>query len=65
MYDAIIVGFGLSGVAVAKHFESLNKRILIIDNNVSKASEVAAGIYNPITLKSCLLYTSPSPRDRG
>ena len=51
MYDAIIVGFGLSGVAVAKHFESLNKRILIIDNNVSKASEVAAGIYNPITLK--------------
>ena len=37
--------------------------ILSIDHNV-KNYDFESGLFNPIS-DSCLLYTSPSPRDRG
>lgn len=52
MLDAIIVGQGISGTLLAWEFYKNNQPILVIDNgNANTASQVAAGIYNPIVLK--------------
>jgi len=51
MYDCIVVGFGIAGVAVTRHFHIQNKKVLVIDANKVKASIVAAGMYNPVILK--------------
>lgn len=51
MLDYIIVGSGLSGIAVAEQLLSRNKKILVFDDNSQSSSTVAGGIYNPVILK--------------
>ena len=34
-----------------------------VARSATEAREIAAEIGGPVVLKSCLLYTSPSPRD--
>ena len=77
MYDFIVVGFGIAGMSMTYQLLSNGYKVMVIDNNKTKASVVAAGMFNPVILKrftlawnaheqlnyACLLYTSPSPRD--
>ena len=51
MYDCIVVGFGIAGIAATAHLEAQDKNVLVIDANEVKASVVAAGLYNPVILK--------------
>ncbi len=51
MLDYIIVGSGLSGIAVAENLLSKGKKILVFDDNSQASSTVAGGIYNPVILK--------------
>jgi len=50
-FDAIVIGFGLAGLSVAKRFEENNKKVLVISKAESNASKVAGGVFNPVVLK--------------
>lgn len=49
--DYIIVGFGLSGLAVTKQLLDKGKKVIVIDKPSQNASKVAGGMYNPVILK--------------
>lgn len=49
--DYIIVGFGIAGMSMAFQLEKAGKTVFIVDGNETKASIVAAGLYNPVILK--------------
>jgi len=49
--DYIIVGQGVAGSCMALKLMQENKSFIVIDDNLHKASAVAAGIYNPVVLK--------------
>ncbi len=49
--DYIIVGFGIAGMSMAFQLEKEGKSVFIVDGNETKASIVAAGLYNPVILK--------------
>lgn len=49
--DYIIVGFGISGIAITYQLQNQGKSVLVIDGIDGKASLVAAGLYNPVILK--------------
>lgn len=51
MPDHIIVGAGLSGIAVAEELLKRGKSIKIFDNSSQFSSTVAGGIFNPVILK--------------
>lgn len=51
MLDYIIIGAGLSGIAVTEELLSLGKTIRVFENGSQASSTVAGGIYNPIILK--------------
>jgi glycine/D-amino acid oxidase-like deaminating enzyme len=51
MTDYIIVGLGLSGIAISEEFLKLGKKIKVFENHSQSSSTVAGGIYNPIILK--------------
>ena len=51
MVDYLIIGSGLAGIAFAETALQHNKSILVIDNDSSGASNVSAGLYNPVVLK--------------
>ena len=51
MLDYIIVGLGLSGLAVAEELENRGKNFLVFENNSQSSSYVAGGIFNPVILK--------------
>ncbi|MDO4727565.1 MAG: FAD-binding oxidoreductase [Bacteroidota bacterium] len=52
MYDYIIVGAGLAGIAFAQIAILDNKKIAVFDDSSLKASsEAAAGVFNPIIFK--------------
>lgn len=51
MLDYIIVGAGLSGIAVAEKLIDSGKNIRVFENNSQSSSAVAGGIYNPVILK--------------
>ena len=73
-YDYLIVGAGLYGAVFAQEAKKAGKKCLVID----KRSHIAGNIYTePVEginvhrygahifhTNNCLLYTSPSPRDR-
>jgi len=51
MKDYIIVGAGLSGIAVSEELLKLGKTIQVFENNSQSSSKVAGGVFNPIILK--------------
>ncbi|MCM4156274.1 FAD-binding oxidoreductase [Gramella sp. AN32] len=51
MVDYIIVGLGLSGIAIAEELEVRGKSFLVFDNASQSSSTVAGGIFNPVILK--------------
>ncbi|MFD1094943.1 NAD(P)/FAD-dependent oxidoreductase [Salegentibacter chungangensis] len=51
MLDYIVVGLGLSGIAVSSHLEKHNKSFKVYEDFSQKSSLVAGGIYNPVILK--------------
>ncbi|MBT8295527.1 MAG: FAD-binding oxidoreductase [Gramella sp.] len=51
MLDYIIVGLGLSGLAVAEELEKRGKSFVVFEDNSQKSSYVAGGIFNPVILK--------------
>ena len=58
----LVIGLGKSGFWAAKYLRSINKRVIVWENNdgiefLERKTELE-------DLNICLLYTSPSPRDR-
>lgn len=51
MIDYIIVGLGLSGLAIAEELTQRNKSFLVFEDGSQNSSEVAGGIFNPVILK--------------
>ena len=49
--DYILVGQGVAGSCMALKLMQQQKSFIVIDDNLHKASAVAAGIYNPVVLK--------------
>ncbi len=47
--DYLIVGQGLAGSLLAWELIQRNKKVMIVDNNQLNASQVAAGLINPVT----------------
>jgi glycine/D-amino acid oxidase-like deaminating enzyme len=47
----LIIGAGISGIALAKHFIDRNHSITIIDSGINRSSVVAAGMINPIVFR--------------
>jgi len=50
-YDYIVIGFGIAGMTITFQLLREGKTVLVIDGNTTKASHVAAGMYNPVILK--------------
>ena len=74
-FDVTIIGGGAIGVSIAYKLSKSKFRCAIVEKNTigSGATQAAAGIISPLfygdinlsdTLNTCLLYTSPSPRDQ-
>ena len=63
--------FALTGAAylemgdLLRALESLERALLLDPRNGSAAVDFAEVLYSQGQVSSCLLYTSPSPRDRG
>jgi len=51
MTDYIVVGAGLSGIAVSEELLKLGKSIKVFENHSQSSSTVAGGVFNPIILK--------------
>lgn len=51
MLDYIVVGLGLSGLAITSRLEERNKSYKVYENLSQKSSLVAGGIFNPVILK--------------
>jgi glycine/D-amino acid oxidase-like deaminating enzyme len=49
--DYIVVGCGLAGIAFCEQLRAANRSFMVFDNASQQASKVAAGLYNPVTLK--------------
>lgn len=53
--DYIIVGQGLAGTLLAHQLLALNQKILIVNKeHPAMASKVAAGLFNPLSMKRCI-----------
>lgn len=55
MLDYIIVGLGLAGVSFCETLEEKGKSYRVISDHSQNASEIAAGLYNPVILKRLTL----------
>ena len=65
--DILVVGGGMAGTGAtfeARHWGRDLKIICVEKANIDRSGAVAQGLY-AINCYICLLYTSPSPRDRG
>ena len=51
MIDFLIVGNGLAGVCFAEVALQMQKKIHVLDSELTFSSKVAAGLYNPVVLK--------------
>ncbi|UJH90923.1 FAD-binding oxidoreductase [Antarcticibacterium sp. 1MA-6-2] len=60
MIDYIVVGAGLSGIAVTEELIKRGKSVVVFDNNSQTSSTVAYGVYNPVILKRFTLAWNAS-----
>ena len=51
--DVVVIGSGVSGLSTAKSLKDIGYSVIVLE----AASHIGG--------RCCLLYTSPSPRDRG
>jgi glycine oxidase len=51
VYDYLIVGAGLAGIAFAETAIQNGKNVVVINDNSQNSSVVAGGLYNPVILK--------------
>lgn len=51
MFDYIIVGSGLAGIAFSEFASNHNKSFVVINNQSQNSSRIAGGLYNPVILK--------------
>ena len=51
MLDYIIVGLGLSGIALSNHLEARKRSFIVFEDDSQTCTKVAGGIYNPVILK--------------
>jgi len=49
--DYIVVGCGLAGIAFSEQLRAANRSFMVFDDGSQQSSKVAAGLYNPVTLK--------------
>ncbi|MEY3237081.1 MAG: hypothetical protein RI883_1182 [Bacteroidota bacterium] len=47
----LIVGAGISGIAIAKHFIDCKHSVSLIDSGINRSSVIAAGMINPIVFR--------------
>ncbi len=47
----LIIGAGISGIAIAKHFIDRGHSITLIDSGINRSSIIAAGMINPIVFR--------------
>ena len=61
----LVVGLGKSGVASALFLKSRGARVTVSDSKPESElrAEILLLLEHGITVETCLLYTSPSPRD--
>src|SRR5262245_40838759 len=50
-FDAIVVGQGLAGTALAWQLRRRGRRVLVVDREVGGSSRIAAGLITPVTGK--------------
>jgi glycine/D-amino acid oxidase-like deaminating enzyme len=50
-FDYIVVGCGLAGIAFCELLRKQNKSFIVFNDSSQQSSIVAAGLYNPVTLK--------------
>ena len=58
----ILVGGGKVGTALARQLSEEDHNVTIVDTNKARVEHLTES-YDVLGI--CLLYTSPSPRDRG
>ncbi|MCM8569341.1 FAD-binding oxidoreductase [Gramella jeungdoensis] len=51
MLDYIVVGLGLSGIAVSEELEKRDRNFVVYEDDSQNSSYVAGGIFNPVILK--------------
>ncbi|QBA64979.1 NAD(P)/FAD-dependent oxidoreductase [Muriicola soli] len=51
MVDYLVVGLGLAGISFCETLEQGGKSFIVVSDKSQKASTVAGGLYNPVTLK--------------
>ncbi len=70
-YDLIVIGGGPAGYVGAIRAAQLGKRVAVVENDRAGGTCLNWGciptkaLLKNAELYHCLLYTSPSPRDRG
>ena len=57
-YDVVIIGSGPAGEGAAMNSAKNGRKVAVVDSRPQVGG-------NCTHLGTCLLYTSPSPRDRG
>ena len=63
MNDIVICGIGLIGGSIAKGLSKDNFNVYVIDSNLDSKNNAIRNKHAHEAMQSCLLYTSPSPRD--
>ena len=68
-FDAIIIGSGIGGLVTASQLVAKGAQVLVLEKYIipggSGGSFKRKGYTFDVGASICLLYTSPSPRDRS
>ena len=64
--ELMLNAVNLTFISASKHFGQIDGQIAVFFVLVVAAAEVVVGLAIIVSIfRNCLLYTSPSPRDRG